>query len=254
MGNASTVILQCRDQVATLTLNDASRHNALGHAELGQLGDALDTIAGDASLRAVLLTGAGEKTFCAGAALDQLDGVHFDGDTFAPVTDKLAALPLPTVCALNGNVFGAGVDLALACDFRLGVVGSRMRVPAAVLGACYPPGCVQRMVAQLGVAASRRLLLMAETLDADAMLACGFLQWQVAREQLHARAQLLLDQLLALAPKSLSAMKSMIGLSAVGLNDAQAAQELMSDCFASEDFSEGMAAQREARAPKFSGN
>ncbi|NNC54416.1 MAG: enoyl-CoA hydratase/isomerase family protein [Pseudomonadales bacterium] len=253
MSEAPTVVFNKADGIATLMLNDAARHNALGHAELQQLDEALDAIAADTSLRAVLLTGAGAKTFCAGAALDQLDGVNFDGDTFAPITNKLAALPQPTLCALNGNVFGAGVDLALACDFRIGVSGSRLRVPAAVLGACYPPACVQRMVSQLGIAASRRLLLAAHTFDADEMLGCSFLHWRVAPGELNERARLLLDELLALAPQSQAAMKAMITQSTAGLQDAQAAQQLMQACFASADFLEGMAAKREGRAPAFSG-
>ncbi|MGB5324724.1 MAG: enoyl-CoA hydratase/isomerase family protein, partial [Pseudomonadales bacterium] len=172
--NVATVRCERDKAIATLTLDNAARHNALGQAELDALSVQLDKLAADDSLRVLVLRGAGEKTFCAGAALDQLDGVNFDGDSFARVTQRLAELAIPTVCALNGNVFGAGVDLALACDFRIGLEGTRMRVPAAAIGACYPPASVQRIVAQLGVAAARRLLLAAEIFDDQLMLEHGF--------------------------------------------------------------------------------
>lgn len=241
------------DGIARLTLDNPARHNALGQAELDSLERILAALDNEPALRVLLLTGRGEKTFCAGAALDQLDGVSFDGDSFARVTQRLADLTVPSVCALNGNVFGAGVDLALACDFRIGLERSRMRVPAAAIGACYPPASVQRMVAQLGVAASRRLLLAAETFDDAAMLACGFLHWRVSRAELEGRVEQLLGELVALAPRSQSVMKQLLnGAQGIAADD-DAVAALVRSCFESEDFAEGMAAQRARRQPQFTG-
>lgn len=249
--DTDTVLLRCDASVARITLNRPSRHNALGSAELEQLARHLSAVASDNTLRVLLVDATGEKTFCAGAALDQLDGVNFDGDTFAGVTASLEALQVPTVCVLQGNVFGAGVDLALACDFRIGVTGSRMRVPAAAIGACYPPASVARMVHELGSSNARRLLLAAETFSGDALLHSGFLHWQTSVEGLQARVDELLQQLLALAPSSQSAMKQMIRAASLNTGDSDSLQGLMQACFASENFVEGMAAQREGRAAVF---
>ncbi|MBT8149307.1 MAG: enoyl-CoA hydratase/isomerase family protein [Gammaproteobacteria bacterium] len=250
---ATTINLFMREQVAYLTLDNEAKHNALGQYELDQLEVHLQAIAQQQDLRALVLTGAGSKTFCAGAALDQLDREHFNGDNFAKVTAALAGLELPTVCALNGNVFGAGVDLAIACDFRIGLRGTRMRVPAAAIGACYPPASIQRLVVELGTGAARRLLLLAETFDAQAMHGCGFLHWLVTAEELQSRVDEIIATISSLAPRSISAMKQIIRQASEGRGDPQFAEELMHACFACQDFSEGLAAQKEKRPPVFSG-
>ena len=240
--------------VVRLLLDCAERHNALGQHELDQLLAHLVVVANDTSARVVVLSGAGGKTFCSGAALDQLDGEQFNGDNFARVTGALASLTIPTVCALNGNVFGAGVDLALACDFRIGLTNSRMRIPASVIGVCYPPDSIHRITSELGAGVARRLLMLAETFDAQAMYDCGFLYRLVEPAELDRSVTELLDLITGLAPRSISSMKQIIAQSANQQRDSASANALMATCFSSDDFREGLAAQKEKRAAKFTGN
>jgi enoyl-CoA hydratase/carnithine racemase len=243
-----TVLFKTEGHVAYLILNNPARHNSLGETELAALQAYTDQIAADEQLRVLVLTGAGDKTFCAGAALHELGSGQISSDFFQATTDKIASLKIPTICALNGNVFGGGVELALSCDFRLGVEGTRLRVPAAQIGLCYPLGGMQRFVERLGVNLAKRILVAAEEFDAAAMLHIGFLDHLVSREELEPRTAALATNIAGLAPLAVQAMKQIL----TGA-DAEQARELALGCANSTDLQEGFAAQREKRRPHFSG-
>ena len=158
-----------------LVLNNPQRHNTLGQEQLEGIHTHLAEIASDEQVRVLVVTGAGEKTFCAGASLQQLGAGQLSGDSFQAMTVELANLAIPTICALNGNVFGGGVELALSCDFRIGIEGSRMRIPAAAIGLCYPLSGIKLFVERMGVNLAKRMLVGSEEFDAEAMLEVGFL-------------------------------------------------------------------------------
>ena len=249
----STILFDTAGHVARITLNQPERHNALGGDELAALQAHLETIDADPELRVLVVTGNGDKTFCAGAALNELGAGKISGDFFQQTTDRLAALRVPTICALNGNVFGGGVELALSCDFRLGVHGSRLRVPAAQIGLCYPLSGINRFVERLGVNRAKRLLVAAEEFDAEAMLAMGFLDHLVSREALAAYTDEMAERIAALAPLAVQAMKDILQQAAAGGIDRERALELSQRCAESDDLQEGFLAQREKRAPDFKG-
>jgi enoyl-CoA hydratase/carnithine racemase len=234
-------------------LNDPERHNSLGQEQLEAIQARLTDIANDEQIRVLVVTGAGEKTFCAGASLKQLGEGQISGDCFQATTDQLAALKIPTICALNGNVFGGGVELALSCDFRIGVEGSRMRVPAAAIGLCYPLSGINRFVERLGVNLAKRILVASEEFDADAMLEVGFLDHLVLQSQLEQTVQDLANHIAELAPLAVRAMKAILQQAASGGIDVDAARALADRCASSEDLQEGFAAQRERRQPRFKG-
>ena len=248
-----TILYSCEDGLGRLVLNDAKRHNALGQYELDQLHDLLLILAQDEKLRALVVSGAGMKTFCSGAALDQLHPANFNGDNFAKVTEQLSELAVPTLCALNGNVFGAGVDLALACDFRIGLVGSRLQIPAAEIGVCYPAKSIHRVVNQLGVSCAKQLLMLAQTFDDQRMYDCGFLHELVEPKQLQGRVNQWYVSISELAPLSIKSMKQIIDDSAWQGLDADSVKGLSESCFSSQDFVEGMQAKKEKRTPRFIG-
>ena len=135
--------------VACIRLDRPQQHNSLGSADIRALREAVSAISTDTELRVLLLTGAGERSFCSGASLKELASGEMSGELFSTLTDALASLELPTVCALNGDAWGGGAELALCCDYRLGVDGMRMRVPAARIGLCYPLSGLQRYVGKL---------------------------------------------------------------------------------------------------------
>ena len=249
-----TVLYRVEGTVGHLTLNNPARHNSLGLAELEALQAYLAQIKADGDLRVLLVTGSGDKTFCAGASLQQLNAGAISSDFFQATTDQLASLEIPTVCAINGNVFGGGVELALSCDFRIGVQGSRMRVPAAAIGLCYPLGGINRFVERLGVNVAKRILVAAQVFPADEMLAIGFLDHLVARDELAEKSQEIADNIAALAPLAAQSMKRILSQAAAGAIDPVEAQQLAQRCAQSEDLQEGFRAQAEKRTPQFTGS
>ncbi len=251
---SGTVLYDRAGHIGRLTLNNPSKHNSLGQEELEAIQHRLRQIEADEEMRVLVVTGAGEKTFCAGASLQQLGEGQISGDCFQATTDMLASLSIPTIASLNGNVFGGGVELALSCDFRVGVEGSRMRVPAAAIGLCYPLSGINRFVERLGVNLAKRILVASEEFDAEAMLAIGFLDHLVMPAQREEITQDLAQHIAELAPLAVRSMKQILQQAAAGGIDLALARELSDQCLASEDLQEGFAATREKRSPRFKGN
>ena len=131
---SDTILLSINGPIAKLVLNNPERHNSLGAAELNGLSGALSDIECNSELRVLVITGAGDKTFCGGASLVDMRNGAITGDDFQSVTDQISKLTIPTIAALNGSVFGGGAELALSCDFRIGVEGMILRVPPATMG------------------------------------------------------------------------------------------------------------------------
>ena len=254
-GNMMTdsILYSRTGHIGQLVLNNPERHNSLGQEQLESIQARLAEVAADEQVRVLIITGAGEKTFCAGASLQELGAGQINGDCFQAMTGQLAELAIPTVCALNGDVFGAGVELALCCDFRIGVEGSRMRVPAAAIGLCYPLTGIQRFVERLGVNIAKRILVASEEFDAEAMLDIGFLDHLVLPGQVEEVTNDLAQHIADLAPLAVRSMKTILQQAAAGSIDREQALQLSQLCSGSEDLQEGFSAQREKRKPRFKG-
>lgn len=250
---SESIQLKSNGHVATLTLNQPDRHNALGTEQLAAIVCALEDLRADDKVRVLVITGAGEKTFCAGAALNELGGSELTENAFQGTTAQIAALPIPTICAVNGNVFGGGVELALACDFRIGIEGARMQVPAAAIGLCYPLEGIRRFLEVLGPQVARRLLVGAEVFDGEAMREIGFLDQLVPRAELAAATKSLAEHIAGLAPLAVQAMKQVLRQATTDQIDVALARELAQLCLQSADLQEGLKAKAEKRAPEFGG-
>jgi enoyl-CoA hydratase/carnithine racemase len=254
-GNSMTeTILYTRaGHVGRMVLNNPTKHNSLGREQIEGIQACLAQVAADEQVRVLIVTGAGEKTFCAGASLQELSDGRIGDDAFQKMTADLANMAIPTVCALNGNVFGGGVELALSCDFRIGIEGSRMRVPAAAIGLCYPLSGIQRFVASLGAHLAKRILVASEEFEATALLDIGFLDHLVRPENLEGATEKLAQHIAGLAPLAVRSMKSILQQAAMVPIDAEHAMALSNLCLQSADLQEGFAAKREKREPKFKG-
>lgn len=250
---AESIAYELSDSIGTLTIQREDRHNALGAEELAGLDAALDLIEQDAEIRVLIVTGEGSKTFCAGAALGDLNSGRITPDGFQRVMQRIAKLPMPTLARINGSVFGGGTELALSCDFRIGVEGTRLRVPAAAFGLCYPPAGIMRFVKTLSPGAARRMLVASETLDAQELHRIGFFDYLVAPATLDERVEELALHMAGLAPIAVRAMKELLTQAQSGTIDAGRADELVKLCNDSADLQEGLAAQREKRPPRFAG-
>ena len=240
--------------VARLMLNNPDRHNSLGREQLDAIQARLTDVAADKLVRVLIVTGAGTKTFCAGAALQELSAGQISEDAFQKMTSQLAALSVPTICAMNGDVFGGGAELALSCDFRIGVEGSRMRVPAAAIGLCYPLSGIHQFVRCLGVRLTKRILVASEEFNADALLSIGFLDHLVSPAHLEQFTNDFAQHIAGLAPLAVQSMKRILNLAADRDVDPEIALQLSKMCLESEDLQKGFAAKREKRSPMFSGH
>jgi enoyl-CoA hydratase/carnithine racemase len=160
---------------------------------------------------------------------------------------------VPTIAALQGSVYGGATDLALACDFRIGVEDMRMLMPAARLGIVYYPSGIERYVSRLGAAAAKRLFLAAEPIGAEDMRRIGYLDEVVAAEALDARVDALATTLAANAPLALAGLKRAINEAAAGRLDRVALAAARQRAAASEDHAEALKAWSEKRKPTFKG-
>ena len=193
-GQSTAPLITIAEGRAVLRLNRPREHNRLEPADLAVLRETFDRIDADPSVRALVLTGTGKSFssgFHIGALADRLAGkgkLDEDRDAFERMVDRLEALRVPTIAALNGSVYGGATDLALACDFRIGVQGMRLLMPAARLGIVYYASGIRRYVNRLGVAAAKKLFLTAQPIDAAELLSIGYLDEIVPVDDLMSRA------------------------------------------------------------------
>jgi enoyl-CoA hydratase/carnithine racemase len=244
--------------VATLTLHRPAHRNRLEHEDLLALLEAFERVEHDRSVRVLVLTantrGQPRPVFCAGYDIGSFrDGEHDEG-LFERVADTLAALRPVTVCALNGSVYGGACDLALACDLRVALAGTELRVPAAALGLHYYAHGLQRFVSRLGVNGAKRALLAARPFTAQRLHALGVVE-EVADspQELAMRLQQLVGELRALAPLAVQAMKQSINEIGAGTPDLDVLRERERRSAGSRDFAEGRQAFAEKRKPQFRG-
>ncbi len=248
-----TPILTISGHTATLQFCRPSQHNRIDPDDLGVLMAAFDTIDRTTDLRVLMVTGTGSKTFSSGYTLQAVHTLAADGITFGMVVDRLEDLSIPTVCALNGSVYGGATDIALACDFRIGVTGSRLVMPATRIGLHYYPGGMRRYVERLGADTARRLFLLGQPVAADMLERLGYLHELVAPEHLAERVEAVMQQLAAGAPTVMRSMKRHINAIGRGIYDEAAIQEAYLRSMRSDDLQEGLAALKEKRPPRFTG-
>lgn len=192
--------------VVRVRLARPREHNRIDPDDIAVLQDAFDAVRADGSVRALVLAGSGGRTFSSGYTLQAIAS-HLD-DRFERMLDTLESLPVPTIAAIDGGVYGGGTDLALCCDLRIGVPASRMFMPAARFGLHYYPGGLRRYVARLGLTAAKKLFLTAATIEADEMLRIGFLTDLVPAEALAPTVARYLEAIAACEPQAVALMKA----------------------------------------------
>ncbi|MCW5255135.1 enoyl-CoA hydratase/isomerase family protein [Verminephrobacter aporrectodeae subsp. tuberculatae] len=247
-------------QVATVTLNRPQKLNTLTPAMLDALEGAARRLEADRSVRAVVLTGAGERAFCAGAdvhawaALGPLDMWRSWVRRGHQVFDQWARLRQPVIVALGGHAFGGGLELAVASDVRIAAEGAQFALPEASIATCPGWSGTQRLVRLIGPGPAKYLALSGERLDAAGALRCALVHEVVAQGTALARAQQLARQMCTRAPVSMQLSKQLINAAAG--EDAAASMEAMAGALAAftDDAKEGVLSFREKRAPHYTGN
>ncbi len=254
------LLVDDRNGVRWLTLNRPAKLNALTRALVGELGSAVADAGADVAVRAVVITGSGEKAFVAGADIAEFVGLGpREGEAMAragqAVFDRIAGLPKPVIAAVNGFALGGGCELALACHIRLAAATARFGQPEVKLGLIPGYGGTQRLARLVGRGRALELLCTGAMIDAATAAAWGLVNRVVEPAALHEAAQALGEAVGAVAP--LAVARCLQGVR-VGLDlPLEQAQEveaaLFGLCFASEDVREGTAAFLEKRPARFSG-
>lgn len=255
-----TVLLSIEGPRATITLNDPAKHNRLDPGGLGKLRAAIDKADADPNVRVTVLTGAGEKTFCSGYDLGSIPSgksakpsSETERDSFEAVMDRLEAMRMPTLCALNGGVYGGATDMALACDFRMGVKGMKFFMPAARFGLHYYPSGLRRYTQKVSPSFAKRAFLLSEDFSDEDLLRVGYLDWLVERGEFAQKVDETANRLAGLAPLSMSNMKRAIEQFAQAEPDIPKIRDGIRQCQTSEDLREGLSALKERRSPAFKG-
>ncbi|MEA2278161.1 MAG: enoyl-CoA hydratase [Solirubrobacteraceae bacterium] len=247
--------------VLTLTLDRPERRNAIDADLRDALRDALDDAATDATVRGVILTGAG-GAFCAGGDLARFEDLH-DARAYRHVSHRLTdlvdaveRLEKPVVAAIDGVATGAGLALALACDWRVGSPRAQIAFREGRVGLVPAHGGLTRLVKLLGLARAKELLLGGDDLDAEAALAAGLLSELSGEDDVLARARARVERMLVRAPLSFAAAKRLLHLAAdVDARSGAVAESLAQTALLqSADHREGLAAARERRDPVFTGS
>jgi enoyl-CoA hydratase len=259
MTEEQLVLQERRGAVSILTINRPDKRNALNGALRCSLLGALDSVARDGGVRAVVLTGAGDKAFVAGADIAEFEG-RSPVDQFRvmkqpTVFDALERLGKPVIAAINGFCLGGGMEIALACDIRIASTAARFGQPEVNLGIIPGGGGTQRLPRIVGLGAASRLILTGELIDAAEALRLRLVEEVVAPDALMSRALAIAEGIAAKSPVAVSAAReatrAALNLSLdEGLKLETALFQL---CFASEDKVEGVKAFLEKRTPNFPG-
>jgi len=242
---------------ATIRLNRPAKLNRLSQTDLDTLMALFDRVEADPAIRVLVLTGTG-RAFSAGFDLTAIaaraasaPSANASGSAFEAVADRLEDLAVPTICRLNGGVYGGSTDLALACDFRIGIDTAEMFMPAARLGLHYYKSGIKRYVSRLGVDNAKRLFLTAQKIDANEMLRIGYLTSIATTRALDGEVDKLATILAGNAPIAMRGMKQAINEFARGELDEEAADQRARDSMRGDEIKEGTKAFAEKRTPRF---
>ncbi len=255
------ILLVKRAPLAVITLNRPNVLNALNAATLLELAEAVEDLAADASVRVILLTGAGPKAFAAGADIAELAGLDAEtGRAYAErgqaIFRRIETLGKPVIACVNGFALGGGCELAMACTLRLASETARLGQPEVKLGVIAGYGGTQRLPRLVGGGAALKLLLTGAIIPASEALRIGLVDEVVAAEGLMVRAEALALEMAANAPIALRRTLTAVdrGLD-MTLEDALAAEAReFGACCGTADKGEGTRAFLEKRAAVWTGN
>jgi enoyl-CoA hydratase len=254
---ATPPVLELAGPRANIRLNRPKHLNRLQAEDLDALVSLFDRIESNPAIRVLVLTGTG-RAFSAGYDLNSVAEravsdveANSAGSAFEVVVNRLEDLSVPTICRVNGGVYGGATDLALACDFRIGVDTAEMFMPAARLGLHYYRSGIARYVSRLGTDNAKKLFLTAEKIGAPEMLRIGYLTAMVPSDSLDEEVDRLARMLAGNAPRAMAGMKRTINEIARGKLDEAAADQRARESMRGAEIKEGVKAFAEKRPPKF---
>ena len=233
-----------QDRIATLTIDRPDVRNALDESTAAEIERALGNAEESREVLLVVFTGGGEKVFVSGADLKDLHHRRSKQVLEACLNRLFARIdsfPKPTIASMNGHAMGGGLELALACDFRIAVSGAKLGFPEVGLGILPGAGGTQRLPRLVGLGRAKEMILTADPVDAEQALAFGLVNRVVPREDLARATRELAEKLASRAPVALRLAKAALNLSARVPVDSGLAFEVLSQTvlFETKDKKEG---------------
>lgn len=255
--SSGAVRLSLAGPIAHIVFDRPEARNAMTWTMYEDLRRICGDISAAPEIRVAVLRGAG-GAFIAGTDIEQFksfngaeDGLRYEAFIDAHV-GALEQLSIPTIAVIDGWAVGGGLAIAAACDFRIADERAQFGVPISrTVGNCLSMSNVARLVAHLGDARVRRMLLLAEMLTTDELVACGFIRLACGPEALDGLAHSLAQTLLERAPLTIRASKRM--LNALHQSALPSCDELVALCYGSQDFAEGVSAFVDKRSPRWGG-
>ncbi len=250
----TNVLLEKKGHYAVATINRPKALNALNSQVLEDLNELVDVVAADEEIRALVLTGAGEKAFVAGADIGEMSSLtKAEGEAFGKkgndVFRKLETMPIPVIAAINGFALGGGCELSMSCDIRICADTAVFGQPEVGLGITPGFGGTQRLARLVSPGMAKQLIYTARNIKADEALRIGLVNAVYPAAELMAAAEKMADTIAKNAPIAVRACKKAIneGLD-VDMDQALVIEEkLFGDCFETADQKEGMGAFLEKR-------
>ena len=252
------VLIKKEGSIAVLTINRPKAYNALNSELVGALGKAIDDIAADETVRCVILTGAGEKSFVAGADIKEMVEMNTQqARAFMKkghkVMNKIQYLEKPIIAAINGFCLGGGLELAMSCDIRYAADNAKLGLPEVGLGIHPGFGGTQRLARLVGQGKASELVFSADQIDANEAFRIGLVQKVLPAAKLMEEAMGLAKRIASKGPIAVRLAKASLnaGLSSDFKTGLNYEVETVTQTFATEDLREGMKAFIEKRKAEF---
>jgi enoyl-CoA hydratase len=257
---AFMVSFELHNTIAVVRLDRPEKLNALTREMLLELGETFGRIEGEPDIRAVILTGAGDRAFCAGTDIGELAAIAVDEARQAArrgqdVCERIERCAVPVIAAVNGVAAGGGFELALACHIRIASTNARFSLPETLLGIIPGYGGTQRLARATGSGRALEMMLTGAEITAEEALQIGLVNATIAPAALLPEAETLARKIASLAPLAIRACLKAVtqGLTLPLEEGLKLEAELFSGLFATEDMREGTRAFLEKRAPIFKG-
>ena len=252
------ILLECADVVARITINRPKQLNALNSATIAELNTAIRTIDNDESIRCIIITGAENKAFVAGADIKEFAAFSKkEGEALARkgqemLFDLLENCNKPTIAAINGFALGGGLELAMACHIRLASDNAKMGLPEVSLGVIPGYGGTQRLANLVGKGKALEMITTAAMISAEEAKSWGLVNHITTTEELMPLAEKIASKMLRNSPMAISkAIKAVNANYKEGVDGFEVEKEEFGNCFETEEFIEGTSAFLEKRKANF---
>lgn len=253
------ILTELKEQILYVTINRADKLNALNKATLTEIASVIDFATGSSEVRGVILTGAGEKAFVAGADISEFaDYSSAEGEALAregqrTVFDAIENCPKPVIAAINGFALGGGLELAMACHIRIASDNAKLGLPEVSLGLIPGYGGTQRLTRLIGKGRALEMITTGEMVSASQAERFGLVNHVVSSAELITMSEQILNKIKMRAPLAVAGAIQAIN-AAFGAEGFEAEIMAFSKCFDTSDFREGTSAFINKRKPVFKGN